>query len=519
MRITEIEINNYRAFYGKHTIDLGETGKNLMVYGENGSGKSSLYTALRDFFKSSIDKISIEENIFIPELEKNTASIALKISESDENTTSQFILTKEKGRVQGKNIDIIRNANKIKGFFDYRSLLRTHLTHVEEVNLFDILIQEILYNAHNRFSKKIIGEEWEEIYSRTNDLKQTIRIVKETKALIKQFNSGLIQLLADIESDTNSFLAEFDLNIRIKLVCTGVKYFRRREFTNTSIGLQIDFLNKSIPRHQFFLNEARLSALAISLYLASVRVNPTGETLKVLVLDDLLIGLDMSNRLPLLDIILKYFVDVEENQRFQVIMTTYDKVWFELVKNRFGDSDWNYIEIYSKKLQNEDFEVPIIKNTETYIDKAKYYLSEKDYKASAIYIRTEFERLIKKICISKKLCVPYYFNPKDYDTNDFWEAIAKQTNIDSGLVNEIAMYRGLVMNPFSHYNLEKPEFERELKDTILILEKLKAINPNNLKKSNCDDLKNEVEILKAKLVEKEETIRSLGKARKTNNQK
>ena len=42
MRITEITLHNYRAFYGTHSFNLDKDGKNLMVYGENGSGKSSL---------------------------------------------------------------------------------------------------------------------------------------------------------------------------------------------------------------------------------------------------------------------------------------------------------------------------------------------------------------------------------------------------------------------------------------------------------------------------------------------
>ncbi|MBK7037869.1 MAG: AAA family ATPase [Bacteroidetes bacterium] len=43
MRVTDISINNYRAFYGEHHINLDKDGKNLMLYGENGSGKSSLF--------------------------------------------------------------------------------------------------------------------------------------------------------------------------------------------------------------------------------------------------------------------------------------------------------------------------------------------------------------------------------------------------------------------------------------------------------------------------------------------
>lgn len=36
MRITEIEIKNFRSFYGSYLIDLQKAGKNVLVYGENG---------------------------------------------------------------------------------------------------------------------------------------------------------------------------------------------------------------------------------------------------------------------------------------------------------------------------------------------------------------------------------------------------------------------------------------------------------------------------------------------------
>jgi len=96
MRITDIHIKNYRAFYGEHHICLDKDGKNLMVYGENGSGKSSLFTALQDFLKSSVGKIDVEENIFVPASQKNTASIKVNIKESPETsktTTFELKLT------------------------------------------------------------------------------------------------------------------------------------------------------------------------------------------------------------------------------------------------------------------------------------------------------------------------------------------------------------------------------------------------------------------------------------------
>ncbi len=51
MKIIKLEIQNFRAFYNNHIIELarpGDRGKfNLLIYGENGSGKSSLLLAIK----------------------------------------------------------------------------------------------------------------------------------------------------------------------------------------------------------------------------------------------------------------------------------------------------------------------------------------------------------------------------------------------------------------------------------------------------------------------------------------
>ena len=45
--ITEITLNNYRAFGKSETIKIPK-GNHLLIYGENGSGKSSLFRAVRE---------------------------------------------------------------------------------------------------------------------------------------------------------------------------------------------------------------------------------------------------------------------------------------------------------------------------------------------------------------------------------------------------------------------------------------------------------------------------------------
>jgi len=67
MRITKIEIKDFRAFKGVPTVIDLAPGKNLLAYGENGSGKSSLFTALKYFLErenKNHDFIA-NQNIFV----------------------------------------------------------------------------------------------------------------------------------------------------------------------------------------------------------------------------------------------------------------------------------------------------------------------------------------------------------------------------------------------------------------------------------------------------------------------
>ena len=150
MRITDIYIKNYRAFYGDYHINLDKDGKNLLVYGENGSGKSSLFTALQTFFQASVSKVDIEENIFIPQSQKDSASLSIKVRKNENDTVTQdFEVNKKNNEIIGDK-ELIIGANKVKGFFDYRSLLKTHLNHTDTVNIFEILVSNILPHAQNR---------------------------------------------------------------------------------------------------------------------------------------------------------------------------------------------------------------------------------------------------------------------------------------------------------------------------------------------------------------------------------
>ena len=72
MKITKIEIKNFKAFRGPDVITLGKKGQNLLLYGENGSGKTSLYEALKLFLESNegTHQFADHRNIFTDEIDK-----------------------------------------------------------------------------------------------------------------------------------------------------------------------------------------------------------------------------------------------------------------------------------------------------------------------------------------------------------------------------------------------------------------------------------------------------------------
>ncbi len=52
-RIKSIQIHNFKFFNEQAPIELGKDGKHLLLFGENGSVKSSIYWSLYTLFESA----------------------------------------------------------------------------------------------------------------------------------------------------------------------------------------------------------------------------------------------------------------------------------------------------------------------------------------------------------------------------------------------------------------------------------------------------------------------------------
>ena len=465
MRITEIEIKNFRAFYGSYRIDLHKAGKNLLIYGENRSGKSSLYLALKLFLESAVRDHQFEahKNIFIKDDESGYIKLCLRADRHSKQYAYEWSKTAKE-----TNDPLIIDAAKTKGFLDYKTLLATHYIQREQetVNIFDLLLNALLANTINDVTNQNFADDWAGVEQAVPQ-RNTNRQVSVLEYLIQDFNTGLASKLEELRELASEILGKFEYNVTLNFNFPGITYNRNNKtLDNQQILLNVQFFDRDIPSHHHFLNEAKLSAIAVAISFASFLLQPESD-LKILALDDVLIGLDMSNRLPVIDIIKEYFSD------YQIFFMTYDRAWYEIVKQRTADSKWKYVEFYSSK--TDECEIPIYKEDKAYLEKAKEYFDANDYKACVIYLRTAFEVAIKKFCENRNLQVKYRENPKDLTSDDFWMGIKKGRDgtslLEQELIDDIELYRSIILNPLSHSRIV-PVIKGEISKAIEVVEEL-----------------------------------------------
>ena len=468
MRITRIEIKNFKAFPRTYQIDLHKAGKNLLVYGENGSGKTSLYQALKRFLESSEGdhQFKPHQNIF------NSDNGYIKLHFRTDAQSKQDVYEWSEAVKDETNHPLIIEASKAKGFLDYKDLLETHYVHRESVNVFRLLVENLLANTINRLTGESLGSEWEVIQQTPPPRRNARTRIERLESQIEAFNNGLDHRLSELKTQVSEILSKFGYKVVLDFGFKNITYNREKKtFDNQEILLTVEFFDRGIPEHHRFLNEAKLSAIAIAIYFSSILLQPS-SALKILALDDVLIGLDMSNRLPVLDILEEYFVD----KGYQIFLTTYDKTWYEIVKQRTSHGGkWKAVEFYFR--QTDEYEFPIYVENKAYLDKAREYLDVNDYKACAIYLRTAFEIMIEEFCEAKRLPVRYRRNRDKLGSQDFWDPIkvenGKSSFLDPPLIRDIELYRSRILNPLSHTTITNIP-KKEIEDAIEAVERLKT---------------------------------------------
>lgn len=482
MKIKTLSITDFRAFPGPAPTTFDLDSKNLLVYGENGSGKSSLFHALDGFFspdqppnlvglRNSFSNAGIGSVKVEVGFDNNTCA-AWHIGSASalpiypvQSAVGPVPQALHPGFDKPLNTSVTEAA-KFSAVLDYRSLLNTNYKHEDKtINLFELAVNGFLAGYVDLATNRTIAQLWAAVL-RSKPSRNTLNSRVACLNACNEFNNALnlaLGLLLIQAKTILKTLSPHGLEL-VSLPFTNVAYnnakaWADKNFTNQTLGLEVAYKGKTLDKPQHYLNEARQSALGLALYLgARLACAPaTSPHLKLLVLDDVLVGLDHSNRLPVLNVLIELF------PAWQVVLLTHDKGWFDLARQRLPDADWVSYEIYEGDAASVA-PMPIVRKTQkrpapALLQKARDLLLQGYYEAAANYVRQAFETGLRAACELKSIKLPYKQDVSSHQAQDLlnglkaWPGTATVAKADwDASLARLELMKNVVMNPYSHPN-------------------------------------------------------------------
>lgn len=529
--IKKIVLQNFKAFNGVNEIDL--EGKHLLLYGENGSGKSSIYWGLYTLLQS-ITKDSAQTDKYFDFLNdenlinkdyifhlNDTIGSGLYNNSIGKNVQIEIVQEDDKvlnlslgGLSAATNKTELENLNRYSDFLTHRLLINFYnFRNSQEIDLWKVFTRDIFPFVYEDLDNGV-----ETIENLVNELNNTQpftvnaagtivpSIVQQDYfdyfSRISYVNNEIYKWVKFIENEANQFFNEYfddnENNFIINLDYTDRFYynFHKTIIKNNSAEYEVMSSYKylrtpkiilkifkkaknhwtPITRPQTFLNEALITQLSLSIRLALTKSRAVNYPGQFLVLDDLLVSLDMSNRDKVLDIMLDVFAS-----KYKIYILTHERAFYNMVRSRLAINNlmehWTVKEMYLNTFVNPN--TPIIVDDKDYLSEALKHLKNFDYPASANYLRKECESRLKQILpdnLSKKITdeetkykqledlisafIKYYKETLNQNPNDFLK---------------LKHYKDILFNPLSHDNLETNYYKDELLQAHDLLIKLRLI--------------------------------------------
>lgn len=540
-RIKKVHINNFKFFPESEPIKID--GKNILLYGENGSGKSSFYWALYTLLECSqktdtsqiqkyFNKLNSESlvNIYAPTDAEGVDDSFIKIKLDDDTV---FEVSHQNTEINTS--DQAKESLLASDFLNYRLLQRSHsVKHTEEIDLFSMFEEAVFgyvqfndTNWHNEEGQtiqlrnagaiyKVVKDGPDKTYPKKNgDLgypqRGAHRVAhNEFTGLVERFQQDLLTLIQNINQRVNPIIQEkLKFNITFHLDLEQIENYRLSEANYSkpiiAIRLIIDDFNGNGPviKPQSFLNEARLSAVALAIRLAILEQRLQDAPIKILVLDDLMISLDMSNRDKIVKLILDeyaWFNDVTEpivanrDKGHQTFILTHDRSLFTFIKNDISNlpankrDTWKLIEMYADDIDDSDpnsFEKPKVFYEQNDLAIAVKHYKQHDYPAAANYIRKYSEEIFCKwlpeYCWKDKESseksnnkMPFQ-NILENSINVFWPRFGAVPP----LYLELKKYLRILLNPLSHADVGVERYKGEIKRVIQVVEAIEKLHKEN----------------------------------------
>lgn len=329
--INKIDLQNFKAY---KNLQLNLENRNLLIYGDNGAGKSSLYEALKlTFFKNRIESENIEDSSILQEYENNKQSFY----KSFNNTIikQDFIININENKFSEFSAD---NYNAFMFCID-------DLITKKEFNLHDIL-NKLYFNIPDNF----ILDKYFKIQLRVNNF---------IKFCLEDF-----EIIIDNQNEYN------------------IKIFYEKKFEVFNLNDKLELLN-----------EAKINLIILGVYFAIIQLLENKNKYNILILDDFITSLDTANR----TFIMRYLLD-NFTENFQIFIFTHNIYFYNLItfliEENYNSKKWHFGNLYEI---HDEHKIILKNNIKRCEDIKKEYLESNDLKEIGNKIRQRFEILLYEL--------------------------------------------------------------------------------------------------------------------------
>lgn len=504
VKIKSITINHFRGITNEIKFDFSKNKDftSFLIFGENGSGKSSIIDAIEIASIAKFDrtrKKAISQAVSY-EKTSNNAFITLELSNNNSNTaklTRSFGQdNKEKYSLSSKPLqefiyapfvlrrnDILsfwslKETEKLKVFWDLANIRKktekiktenekkiANLNNTLQKILIKLLklypeLQSEQIKNFTDFATSYFHTYGKKYFSEThpnNEFTKVARIRKIEKDIQKQKQQN--------RKETENFIPEGKyepLRQRIDRISNKVTQSFLELSTSRndvdkiiietgvlgelSLSIKVLLKNGSYTNPEYYFSEANRDLLALLIYLEFTFDSTIFGQAKVLVLDDVFQSVDSTIRFDVMVYILKHFSD------WQLIIATHDRLWKEQIQLLFNNHGKS-LSIAQIKRWNFTTGPIIIDSRNMYDEKLKDIIetgSPVEICAGAGYL---LEIICEQISFSLKISLHRCYGDK-YTIGDLWpgiyKACKKVTSHESfDKLNDLIGLRNLVG---CHYN-------------------------------------------------------------------
>ena len=536
-KIQQIVLKNFKYFHEEFPLEVNS--KNLLIYGENGSGKSSIYWALYTLFQSRLKPTEADVKKYFDETKDENLLNKYKRANEDSKVEVTFedlanpavapkTYTISYGKVDTRqNPDVFLDFTiSSSDFLNYKMLSKLTDKENSVVNdVTDLFVKEIypfaefkedyqdlngnatgIHNAMqwHEYIKSSLSQIEHQRGKRRSHYDANGPKYGQFKKLIYKFREQLKLYLDEISIRATAKLrGEFHIkDVEVKLE-TDAEYafdkptsLRYRDHTLHPLHIRLNAKYKNaqlsggeqdIIHLRTFFNEAKLTCIGLAIRLAVVdyKFSGGGNYASLLCLDDLLVSLDMSYRVPVTESVLRYA------NHYQLCLFTHDRSLYNMMRSTIKDlglakDEWKLLEFYRSDPATEATEEPKVNMIEPKegIEQVKSYIAQGDYPAAGNCLRKYAEELIKGILplnltygISddgdlKKMMLRGLFENTRSTSSDGFLTLYELSKND---MPNISKHLNRLMNPLSHDDKNVPIFRQELEAAIREVQKYEPI--------------------------------------------